>query len=191
MGWFKGLLASVFGPSRSSNLRMAYKNSIPENGVDFEYPIINVPGPPNFNASRNWGVNTPALPFTPEEYKKIILEYDAMDLSPDEKERLFKEDIKRNAKWVPGEDTKPKADSQSEKLNPSSSAIKSLRITPENKIAIRFTNGKTEYTYRGGNTVREAANAVLKLINSPSIGKALNPHDKTSWGSTHYDASHG
>lgn len=183
MGWFKGLLARVFGPKAPQS---TLGSTVPENGVDFNYPVIFVPGPPNMNASRNREVNDAALPFTPEEYKKIITEIDARkDLNPYVKEEMKKEVINRNPKWVPGVDTQPK-----EKLSPSSSAIRSLRITPDNKIMIRYAGSDKEYSYEGGSTIREAAKSVLDLINSPSIGRALNRKAGGSWGNTHYDAGH-
>ena len=182
-GWFKGMLARVFGGNQVGRSDMPA--NIVESGVDFNYPVIFVPGPPNHNALRNRSVNDAALPFTPEEYKKIKNEIDArQDLNPLMKQEMLKEVIKHNPKWVPEVNTKPK-----EELKPSSSAIRSLRITPENKIEIQFANNPKKYTYTGGNTVREAAKSVLDLINSPSIGQALNRKTGGSWAQRHYDAS--
>ena len=179
MGWFRGLLAKVFGPKAPQS---TLGTTVPENGVDFDYPIGAAP----HNTSRNRHINDAALPFTPEEYKKIINEIDARkDLNAYVKEEMKKEVINRNPKWVPGVNTEPK-----EKLNPSSSAIASLRITPDNKIAIRYRNGSKEYTYTGGATVHDAAKAVLELINSSSIGRDINTKIPGSWGNRHYDAGH-
>lgn len=180
-GWFRGMLARVFG---SGTGRSDFPERVVESGVDFDYPVIFVPGPPNHNASRNREVNDAALPFTPEEYKKIRDNIELReDISPAMKKELFKEVIKTNPKWVPEVNKTPK-----EKLNPSSSAIRSLRITPDNKVKIQFANGSKEYTYTGGNSVREAAKSVLDLINSPSIGQALNRKTPGSWAQRHYDA---
>ena len=182
-GWFKGMLSRVFGGGQIT--RSDLPGNIVEGGVDFRYPIINIPGPPNHNALRNRDINDAALPFTPEEYKKIRNEIESrQDLNPLMKQEMLKQVIKSNPKWVPEVNKEPK-----EKLSPSSSAIQSLRITPENKIKIQFTNGSKEYTYTGGNTVREAARAVLDLINSPSIGQALNRKTGGSWAQRHYDPS--
>lgn len=185
-GSIKNALSSTIGKVfGGGQIRSDLPGMIDEGGVDFDYPIIFVPGPPNNNALRNRDVNDAALPFTPEEYKKIKNEIDSrQDLNPLMKQEMLKEVIKRNPKWVPTVNKEPK-----EKLNPSSSAIKSLRITPENKIKIQFANGGTEYTYTGGNTVRDAARSVLDLINSPSIGKALNRKVAGSWAQRHYDPS--
>lgn len=181
--WFRGMLARVFGsaPTRSDLPTVIEEKT--DNG--FDYPVIFVPGPPNFNALRNRSVNDAALPFTPEEYKKIRENIEnRKDLNPYVKQEMIKEVIKTNPKWVPNVNTEPK-----EKLSPSSSAIRSLRITPDNKIKIQFANGSKEYTYTGGNTVREAAQSVLDLINSKSIGQSLNRKTPGSWAQRHYDAS--
>lgn len=183
-GWFRGMLSRVFGggtgPTRSDLPAVIGSNT----DIGFNYPVIFVPGPPNHNALRNRSINDAALPFTPEEYKKIRDEIESRsDLNPYVKQEMIREVINRNPKWVPNVNDKPK-----EELKPSSSAIRSLRITPDNKIKIQFASGSKEYTYTGGNTVREAAQSVLDLINSPSIGQALNRKTPGSWGRRHYDA---
>jgi hypothetical protein len=185
-GSIKNALSSTIGKVfGGGQVRSDLPGIIDEEGVNFNYPVIFVPGPPNNNALRNRDINDAALPFTPEEYKKIKNEIESrQDLNPYVKQEMFREIIKSNPKWVPNVNNEPK-----EKLNPSSSAIRSLRITPENKIKIRFANGDTEYTYTGGNTVRDAAKSVLDLINSPSIGKALNRKVAGSWAMRHYDPS--
>lgn len=184
--WFKGMLASVFGGGGNADDALNPPAKAPENtDKDFIYPIIFVPGPPNLNASRNRAVNDAALPFTPDEYKKIRDEIEARkDLSPLMKQEMLKTVLKTNPKWVPTMNYKPK-----EQLSPSSSAIKKLYITPDNKIKIKFARGDTEYTYIGGNSVREAAQSVLDLINSKSIGQALNRKTPGSWAQRHYDRS--
>ena len=178
-----GGIGRVFG-----NAPMASPTTIPESGVNFDYQIINIPGPPNENSERNWNENDAALPFTPEEYKKLRQKYDSMtDLKPAMRERMFQEVLKEKPKWVPGVNEIPK-----EKLSPSSSAVRRLRILPDNKIGVTFTNGTKEYTYVGnGTTVNDAAKAVLELINSRSIGRAVNTKIKGSWGAVHYDHGHG
>ena len=175
-------IGKVFG---GGQVRSDLPGMIGEDGVDFNYPVIFVPGPPNNNALRNRDINDAALPFTPEEYKKIRNEIESrQDLNQLMKQEMLKQVVKSNPKWVPTVNKEPK-----EKLNPSSSAIRSLRITPDNKIKIQFATGSKEYTYTGGNTVRDAARSVLDLINSPSIGQALNRRVAGSWGQRHYDAS--
>ena len=177
-----GMFSRVFGPTKSG-----IPTTVEESGVDFDYPIIYIPGPPNHNSQRDRSVNDAALPFSPEEYKKIYNEiYDRKDLNMLTKDEMMKQVLKSNPKWVPGQNIKPK-----EELKPSSSAIRSLRITPDNKIAIRYGKGSTEYTYTGGQTVKDAAKEVLKLINSQSIGRELNTKIPGSWGARHFDHGHG
>ena len=184
MGWFRGLFSRVFGPGPQAPVNRQLPTTLPD---DFMYPIVYIPGPAQMNALRNRGENDAALPFTPEEYKKLRNEYDSMtDLKPAMRDRMFKEVLKKNPKWVPGENDIPK-----EKLSPSSSAVSRLRILPDNKIGVTFTNGTKEYTYVGnGTTVSDAAKAVLELINSRSIGRALNRNNPASWGNRHYDHGH-
>ena len=138
-GWFKGMLNRVFG---SLPTRTDLPSTIEEKtNVGFNYPIIFVPGAPNHNALRDRSVNDAALPFTPSEYKKILDNIESRkDLNPYVKQEMIREVIKTNPKWVPDVDKEPK-----EKLKPSSSAIRSLRITPENKIKIQFANGSNEF----------------------------------------------
>ena len=88
-GWFKGMLSRVFGGGQIS--RSDPPGNIAESGVDFNYPVIFVPGPPNHNALRNRDVNDAALPFTPEEYKKIRNEIESRhDLNPLMKQEMLK-----------------------------------------------------------------------------------------------------
>ena len=62
------MFSRVFGPTKSG-----IPTTVEESGVDFDYPIIYIPGPPNHNSQRDRSVNDAALPFSPEEYKKILM----------------------------------------------------------------------------------------------------------------------
>ena len=93
------------------------------------------------------------------------------------RKQIGKDLEKKLAKWNPKEDQKPRRP-----LTPSSSAISEIKINPDNTIGIRYGNSKS-YTFRGGNTVQEAAQEVLKLINSSSIGRELSKNG--SWMRTH------
>jgi hypothetical protein len=71
--------------------------------------------------------------------------------------------------WWPGEDKQPRI-----QFNPSSSAVKSVRITTDNKIQVQFKNGNGKwYTYRGGDDLRETTEAAKDLLTAPSIGRAV------------------
>lgn len=191
-GWFRGMLARVFGPG--NNLQRIDESVAPINKIlpdklfqDFDYPIIYIPGPPNHNARRNRGQNDAALPITQGEYNELINKYNNMvNLPPEVRRNLGETAVKDNPKWVPNENNRPKRD-----LNPSSSVISSIKLTPDNKIMLRFGSNPREYTYNGGNTLQEAAQAVLDLINSPSIGHAVNARIPGSWGRVHFDQGAG
>lgn len=193
MGWFKGLLARVFGSGRSQQ-PATYGTIAPVNEIipdsisrDFDYPIIYVPGPPNHNASRNRSQNDAALPITQGEYNALINKFNGMtNLSPEVRRNLGETEVKDNPKWVPDVNDSPKRD-----LNPSSSVIHDIKLTPDNKIKLRFGTNSKWYTYNGGNTLQEAAQSVLDLINSPSIGRAVNAHIPGSWGRRHFDQGAG
>lgn len=86
--------------------------------------------------------------------------------------------------WWPQEDDKPR-----KPLTPSSTAIRSLRIGPDNKIYVKFANGKKEYSYVGGDNPLEAASAAAELIRSQSIGRSLLP-GRGFWGIKYHDPNY-
>ncbi len=74
-------------------------------------------------------------------------------------------------------------------FTPSSSAVSGIRITPDNKIQIRFGKGTKWYSYRGGATPGEAAAEAMKLIGvRQSIGRNLlrKSKDHGQWAKDHY-----
>lgn len=74
-------------------------------------------------------------------------------------------------------------------FTPSSSAVSGIRITPDNKIQIRFGKGTKWYSYRGGSTPGEAAAEAMKLIGvRQSIGRNLlrKSKDHGQWAKDHY-----
>ena len=83
--------------------------------------------------------------------------------------------------WWPAHDAQPRRS-----FTPSSTAVKSIRIGDDNKIHVKFANGKTEYTYLGGDNPRQASEEAAKLVLSSSIGQSLIP-GKGLWGINHYD----
>lgn len=73
------------------------------------------------------------------------------------------------AEWWPGEDIKPR-----KVINPSSSAVKGIKIAPDGTIQIQwFGKNAKWYTYRKGKDMRDSSRIVHDLITSPSIGRAL------------------
>ena len=89
------------------------------------------------------------------------------------------EQIEKNlVKWNPAKDKTPRRP-----LTPSSSVISEIKITPENNISIKYGPNSKSYTFRGGSTVQQAAQEVLKLINSGSLGRELSKNG--SWMRSH------
>lgn len=157
--------AQVFGPMAPINDVLS--NNAP-NG--FLYDVIYVPGAAQGNALRNRAENDAALAQTQQEHNDALNTYlAAVNYPPAVREMMGKQIEKNLAKWNPKEDTKPRRP-----LTPSSSAISEIKINPDNTIGIKYGPNSKSYTFRGGNTVQEAAQEVLKLINSGSIGKELS-----------------
>jgi hypothetical protein len=157
--------AQVFGPMAPIN------DVLPNNAPNgFLYDVIYVPGAAQGNALRNRAENDAALAQTQQEHNDALNTYlAAVNYPPAVREMMGKQIEKNLAKWNPKEDTKPRRP-----LTPSSSAISEIKINPDNTIGIKYGPNSKSYTFRGGNTVQEAAQEVLKLINSGSIGKELS-----------------
>ncbi len=165
--------AQVFGPMAPIN------DVLPNNAPGgFTYDVIYVPGAVQNNALRNRAEQEAALAQTQQEHNDALNAYLAAMQYPPAVRKMMGEQIERNlAKWNPAKDKTPRRP-----LTPSSSVISEIKINPDNTIGIKYGNSKS-YTFRGGNTVQEAAKEVLKLINSSSLGKELS--NNGSWMRTH------
>lgn len=165
--------AQVFG-------EMAPINDILPNNAPggFTYDVVYIPGAAQGNALRNRSEQEAALAQTEQEHNDALNTYLAAMQYPPAVRKMMGEQIERNlAKWNPAKDKAPRRP-----LTPSSSVISEIRINPDNTIGIKYGNSKS-YTFRGGNTVQEAAQEVLKLINSGSLGKELSKNG--SWMRSH------
>lgn len=165
--------AQVFG-------EMAPINDILPNNAPggFTYDVVYIPGATQGNALRNRSEQEAALAQTEQEHNDALNTYLAAMQYPPAVRKMMGEQIERNlVKWNPAKDKAPRRP-----LTPSSSVISEIRINPDNTIGIKYGNSKS-YTFRGGNTVQEAAQEVLKLINSGSLGKELSKNG--SWMRTH------
>ena len=165
--------AQVFG-------EMAPINEVLPNNAPggFTYDVIYVPGAAQGNALRNRSEQDAALAQTEQEHNDALNTYLAAMQYPPAVRKMMGEQIERNlAKWNPAKDKTPRRP-----LTPSSSVISEIRINPDNTIGIKYGNSKS-YTFRGGNTVQEAAREVLKLINSGSLGRELSKNG--SWMRSH------
>lgn len=166
--------AQVFGPMAPIN------DVLPNNAPGgFTYDVIYVPGAVQNNALRNRAEQDAALAQTQQEHNDALNAYLAAMQYPPAVRRMMGEQIERNlAKWNPAKDRKPRRP-----LTPSSSVISEIRINPDNTIGIKYGPNSRSYTFRGGNTVQQAAQEVLKLINSGSLGRELSKNG--SWMRSH------
>lgn len=147
----------------------------------FDYELVYIPGAKQNNALFNKAEAEAALAQTQEEHNAALNKYLAlMQYPPAIREQMGKAAERQLVRFNPNEDRKPRR-----LLTPSSSAVSSLKITPRNTIAIKFGNNPTTYEYRGGNTVQEAARAVLELLNAGSIGHNVNTKIPGTWGAKH------
>jgi hypothetical protein len=166
--------AQVFGPMSPIN------DVLPNNAPGgFLYDVVYVPGAAQNNALRNRAEQDAALAQTQQEHNDALNAYLAAMQYPPAVRKMMGEQIEKNmAKWNPKVDKSPRRP-----LTPSSSAISEIKINPDNTIGIKYGPNSKSYTFRGGNTVQDAAREVLKLINSGSIGKELSKNG--SWMRTH------
>lgn len=89
---------------------------------------------------------------------------------------------------------------------PSSSAVEAIRITPENRIQVKWRGKPSKknpsgwYTFLPSATPFEASEAFKSLVMAPSIGRAVypvisrplkkfNPYINNNWNSKYYDPS--
>lgn len=165
--------AQVFGEMAPIN------DVLPNNAPGgFIYDVVYVPGAAQGNALRNRSEQDAALAQTEQEHNDALNTYLAAMQYPPAVRKMMGEQIERNlAKWNPAKDKTPRRP-----LTPSSSVISEIRINPDNTIGIKYGNSKS-YTFRGGNTVQQAAREVLKLINSGSLGRELSKNG--SWMRSH------
>lgn len=156
-------------------------------GHNFNYDLNYIPGAPQENRMLLQNVaNEAILRQTPEEHMKALTRYVRPGMTPDEKRKALqrgKEYEESLLSWW--DDDRPRRN-----FTPSSSAVSGIRITPDNKIQIRFGRGSKWYSYRGGETPNQAAVELKKLIgtNGQSIGRGLVRKSKVfgQWAREHY-----
>lgn len=177
MGWFKGLLSRVFGPKPDlTPVDDVLPNNAPQG---FLYDLKYIPGAAQNNALRNWSEQDAALAQSQKDHNDALNAYlTASGYPPAIRKQLGQDLEKKLAKWNPKVDKSPRRP-----LTPSSSAISEIKINPDNTIGIKYGPNSKSYTFRGGNTVQEAAIEVLKLINSSSLGRELSKNG--GWMRTH------
>lgn len=168
--------AQVFGPMAPIN------DVLPNNAPGgFLYDVVYVPGAAQNNALRNRAEQDAALAQTQQEHNDALNTYLAAMQYPPAVRKMMGEQIEKNmAKWNPKVDKSPRRP-----LTPSSSVISEIKITPQNTISIKYGPNSKSYTFRGGSNVQQAAQEVLELINSGSLGRELNTRIPGTWGSRH------
>jgi hypothetical protein len=156
-------------------------------GHNFNYDLNYIPGPAQMNHM--------LMQETADEYapRQTLLEHvNALRryVRPGMNPAQMKEALRRGKEYEQSlpqwwDDDRPRKN-----FTPSSSAVSGIRITPDNRIQIRFGKGSKWYSYRGGATPGDAAKEVQKLIgtNGQSIGQNLVRKSKVfgQWAREHY-----
>ena len=157
-------------------------------GHNFNYDLNYIPGPERQDnkmlkqqAADEYGPRQ-----TLAEHVAALRRYVRPGMNPAQ----MKEALKRGKEYEQSlpqwwDDDRPRSN-----FTPSSSAVSGIRITPDNKIQIRFGRGTKWYSYRGGETPGAAAKEAMKLIgkNGQSIGRNLVRKSKVfgQWAREHY-----
>lgn len=84
------------------------------------------------------------------------------------------------------DDKKPRKD-----FTPSSSAVKAVRVTPDNRVEVMWGSTPKWYTYKQHADPYQASLAMKELLTAPSIGRALVRKSKKygQWGRAQYDGA--
>ena len=141
-------------------------------GHNFNYDLNYIPGPAQMNRMLMQQTADEYAPRqTLAEHVAALRRYVRPGMNPAQ----MKEALRRGKEYEQSlpqwwDDDRPRKN-----FTPSSSAVSGIRITPDNRIQIRFGKGSKWYSYRGGATPGAAAEEVKKLIgtNGKSIGQAL------------------
>lgn len=156
-------------------------------GHNFNYDLNYIPGRAQNNGMLMQNIADEAiLRQTPEEHMQALTKYVRPGMTPAEQKIALqrgKEYEESLLSWW--DEDRPRRN-----FTPSSSAVSGIRITPDNRIQIRFGRGGTWYSYRGGATPNQAAIELKKLIGTrgQSIGRALCSKSKKfgEWARSHH-----
>lgn len=156
-------------------------------GHNFNYDLNYIPGPAQMNRMLMQQTADEYAPRqTLAEHVAALRRYVRPGMNPAQ----MKEALRRGKEYEQSlpqwwDDDRPRKN-----FTPSSSAVSGIRITPDNRIQIRFGKGSKWYSYRGGETPGAAAKEVQKLIgkNGQSIGQNLVRKSKVfgQWAREHY-----
>ena len=150
-----------------------------------------LPGPPQLNAMLKRGVADKAAQMQSlKKHNDTILRY-LRDLPPtasdkDKHRALMLGIADEEALDSYWDDKKPRKD-----FSPSSSAVKAIRITPDNRIEVMWGSTPKWYTYKQHSDPYQASLAAKELLTSGSIGRALVRKSKKygQWGRAQYDGA--
>lgn len=184
MTLLSGVGGSGAGTGAASSESMDKVDSL---GHNFNYDLNYIPGPAQMNRM--------LMQQTADEYapRQTLAEHIAAlrrYVRPGMNPAQMKEALRRGKEYEQSlpqwwDDDRPRKN-----FTPSSSAVSGIRITPDNKIQIRFGKGTKWYSYRGGENPGAAAKEVQKLIgkNGQSIGQNLVRKSKVfgQWAKEHY-----
>lgn len=179
------LLSGVGGGTGSASSESMDK--VDSLGHNFNYDLNYIPGPAQMNRM--------LMQQTADEYapRQTLAEHIAAlrrYVRPGMNPAQMKEALRRGKEYEQSlpqwwDDDRPRKN-----FTPSSSAVSGIRITPDNRIQIRFGKGTKWYSYRGGENPGAAAKEVQKLIgkNGQSIGQNLVRKSKVfgQWAREHY-----
>lgn len=96
--------------------------------------------------------------------------------------------------WAFWDDDRPRIN-----YTPSSSAVESIRITPDNRVQVKWRKGPKWYDFLAASDPYQASEAFSALVTAPSIGRAVWPVLTRNvkkpqpnlgwWNMTHFDPS--
>lgn len=178
------LLSGVGGGTGGATESMDKVDSL---GHNFNYDLNYIPGPAQMNRMLMQQTADEYAPRqTLAEHVAALRRYVRPGMNPAQ----MKEALRRGKEYEQSlpqwwDDDRPRKN-----FTPSSSAVSGIRITPDNRIQIRFGKGSKWYSYRGGENPGAAAKEVQKLIgkNGQSIGQNLVRKSKVfgQWAREHY-----
>lgn len=182
---FAGALRSATGTNDENDF-VASRYPHPKHTVNVTY----LPGPAQLNRLLQRGVSERASKMqTIEQHNNALLKYLRNGMTPKERHAAIMRGIaEEEALPEYWDDKKPRVN-----YTPSSSVVKGIRVTPDNRVEVQFGSNGKWYTYKQHPDPYRASLAASRLINSDSIGRALCRKSKKpgvgGWGRSNYDRS--
>jgi hypothetical protein len=170
-GGMAGYVLGGIGGKAPSNSTVDDEYPSPMHRVDVNY----IPGPPRLNAGLQKEVAEKAARMqTLEEHNDALTKYLRAlppNATPREKHLAIvkgaEEEEELLSYW---DDKRPRKN-----YTPSSSAVRSVRITPDHRIQVQWGTSPKWYTYKQHPNAYEASLAAQRLLTSNSIGRSVMP----------------